>query len=133
MIARPPSAELRENQTDQDSLPPYEVLDPILEAYVERQLSIPEIVALGRGNRRRGCEVHLVPAERRYACEDVAPTDSVLTKRVGLGVAGGCFLHRRHRFPPTLQQSLEPRVGVAAQHPSSGITGLVTVILLIPA
>jgi len=47
VIVRPPSAELRPDQKDSDSLPPYEVLDPILEAYVERQLSIPEIVGLG--------------------------------------------------------------------------------------
>lgn len=47
VITRPPSAELRPDQKDSDSLPPYEVLDPILEAYVERQLSISEIVAQG--------------------------------------------------------------------------------------
>jgi NAD+ synthase (glutamine-hydrolysing) len=47
IITRPPSAELRENQTDQDSLPPYDVLDAILEAYVERDLSPAEIVARG--------------------------------------------------------------------------------------
>ncbi len=47
VIVRPPSAELRPDQKDSDSLPPYEVLDPILEAYVERSLSIPEIVAMG--------------------------------------------------------------------------------------
>ena len=47
VIERPPSAELRPDQKDSDSLPPYEVLDPILEAYVERSLSIPEIVAMG--------------------------------------------------------------------------------------
>src|SRR5438552_10456563 len=47
IITRPPSAELRENQTDQDSLPPYDVLDAILEAYVERDLSPAEIVAQG--------------------------------------------------------------------------------------
>jgi len=46
-IDKPPSAELRENQTDQDSLPPYEVLDAILEHYVERDLAVDEIVALG--------------------------------------------------------------------------------------
>ncbi len=38
VITRPPSAELRPDQTDQDSLPPYEVLDPILEGYVEQDL-----------------------------------------------------------------------------------------------
>ena len=44
---RAPSAELRENQTDQDSLPPYDVLDAILEAYVEENASPAEIVARG--------------------------------------------------------------------------------------
>ena len=47
VIERPPSAELRADQKDSDSLPPYEVLDPILEAYVERGLSIPQIAAMG--------------------------------------------------------------------------------------
>ena len=47
VIERPPTAELRPDQKDSDSLPPYEVLDPILEAYVEHSRSIPEIVAMG--------------------------------------------------------------------------------------
>ncbi len=47
IITRPPSAELRPDQLDQDSLPPYEVLDAIMECYVERNLSIPRIIALG--------------------------------------------------------------------------------------
>ncbi len=47
IITRAPSAELRANQTDQDSLPPYETLDAILEAYVEKNLSPTEIVASG--------------------------------------------------------------------------------------
>jgi NAD+ synthetase len=47
IITRPPSAELRPGQTDQDSLPPYDVLDAILEAYVEEDLSPAEIVARG--------------------------------------------------------------------------------------
>ncbi len=47
IIARPPSAELRENQTDQDSLPPYEILDGIIERYVERDWSVEAIVADG--------------------------------------------------------------------------------------
>jgi NAD+ synthase (glutamine-hydrolysing) len=47
VLSKAPSAELRPNQTDQDSLPPYEVLDPILEAYVEEDRSVPEIVRLG--------------------------------------------------------------------------------------
>jgi NAD+ synthetase len=46
-IEKVPSAELRPNQTDQDTLPPYALLDRILEAYVERGLSADEIVAEG--------------------------------------------------------------------------------------
>jgi NAD+ synthase (glutamine-hydrolysing) len=45
IITRPPSAELRENQTDQDSLPPYDILDAILELYVEEDLSADAIIA----------------------------------------------------------------------------------------
>jgi NAD+ synthase len=47
IITRPPTAELRENQTDQDSLPPYEVLDAILERLVEREEPLGSIVAAG--------------------------------------------------------------------------------------
>ena len=46
-IEKPPSAELRPGQLDSDSLPPYEELDPILEAYVEGNLSLAEIVEAG--------------------------------------------------------------------------------------
>jgi NAD+ synthase (glutamine-hydrolysing) len=47
IITRPPSAELRPDQTDQDSLPPYEVLDAILERYMENDQSIEQIIAAG--------------------------------------------------------------------------------------
>lgn len=47
IITRPPSAELRANQLDQDSLPPYDVLDGIIQAYVEDDLSQANIVAMG--------------------------------------------------------------------------------------
>ncbi len=46
-IDRPPTAELRQNQCDQDSLPPYEILDPILKAYVEENKHREEIIAMG--------------------------------------------------------------------------------------
>ncbi|WP_439565586.1 NAD+ synthase [Microcella sp.] len=46
-IAKPPSAELRPGQVDQDTLPPYEVLDAILEAYVDRELGTDDVIALG--------------------------------------------------------------------------------------
>ena len=47
IIERPPTAELRDNQKDTDSLPPYPVLDPILKAYVEDDASLQDIIALG--------------------------------------------------------------------------------------
>src|SRR5216117_1160158 len=47
IIEKPPSAELRPNQLDTDSLPPYDVLDPILKAYVEEDRSFSEIVDMG--------------------------------------------------------------------------------------
>ncbi|MGE4410827.1 MAG: NAD+ synthase [Sphingobium sp.] len=47
VITKPPTAELRENQKDEDSLPPYEVLDPILHGLVESELSVDQLVARG--------------------------------------------------------------------------------------
>ena len=47
VLDKEPSAELRDNQRDTDSLPPYDVLDPILEAYIEDDMGIAEIVAAG--------------------------------------------------------------------------------------
>jgi len=47
VLTKPPSAELKPNQTDQDVLPPYDVLDPILNLYVEENLELDEIVAQG--------------------------------------------------------------------------------------
>ena len=46
-LDRPPTAELRPNQKDEDSLPPYEILDPILQAYVEEDRSLDEIIKAG--------------------------------------------------------------------------------------
>jgi len=47
IITRPPSAELRPDQTDQDSLPPYDILDAILERYMENDQGVEEIIAAG--------------------------------------------------------------------------------------
>ena len=54
MITKPPSAELRPDQRDDQSLPPYEVLDPILQAYVEEDRTAAEIVELGNDERSCG-------------------------------------------------------------------------------
>jgi NAD+ synthase (glutamine-hydrolysing) len=47
IIDKPPSAELKPEQRDTDTLPPYELLDPVLTAYVEEDKSIEQIIALG--------------------------------------------------------------------------------------
>ena len=47
VIDKPPSAELRPDQRDDESLPPYEILDPILEGYVERDLTVDDLVGEG--------------------------------------------------------------------------------------
>lgn len=47
IITRPPTAELKPDQLDQDDLPPYEILDPVLSAYLEEHQSLDQIVALG--------------------------------------------------------------------------------------
>ena len=47
VLTKPPSAELRPDQVDSQSLPPYEVLDPIIEAYVEHDLTRAQLVERG--------------------------------------------------------------------------------------
>ncbi len=60
VITRPPSAELRPDQTDQDSLPPYDVLDAIMEAYVEQNLGPREIEANGFSRKDIERVIHLL-------------------------------------------------------------------------
>ena len=60
IITRPPSAELRADQTDQDNLPPYEVLDAIMACYVEQNLAIVEIIARGYAEVDVRRVVHLI-------------------------------------------------------------------------
>jgi NAD+ synthase (glutamine-hydrolysing) len=70
VITRAPSAELRPNQTDQDSLPPYDLLDQIVEAYMEKDYSVPEIIAQGYDEQVVRRVVHLIHAneyKRRQA------------------------------------------------------------------
>jgi NAD+ synthase (glutamine-hydrolysing) len=84
-LEKPPSAELRANQTDQDTLPPYDVLDSILRAYIEENQSGAEIVerfkfdpALVRRTLRR-----VTAAE--YKRQQAAPTLKVTAKAFGVG------------------------------------------------
>jgi NAD+ synthase len=70
IITRPPSAELREDQTDQDSLPPYEQLDAILEMLVEKEMPVRDIVASGQPEeivRRIQHLLYLAEYKRRQA------------------------------------------------------------------
>ncbi|MBY0577863.1 MAG: NAD+ synthase [Burkholderiales bacterium] len=60
VITRPPSAELKAGQCDQDSLPPYEVLDAVMEAYMEQDLSLQDIVKLGIDEKDARQVVHLI-------------------------------------------------------------------------
>jgi len=85
-LDKPPSAELRPNQTDQDSLPPYEDLDAVLRAYVEENRSVSEIIA---------ALPHLDPSVVRrvarmvnaaeYKRQQAPPTLKVSTKAFGMG------------------------------------------------
>ncbi len=77
IITRAPSAELREDQTDQDSLPPYDVLDDILECLVEDEMRIADIVA--RGHDRQTVErierlLYIAEYKRRQAAPGVKIT-----------------------------------------------------------
>jgi NAD+ synthase (glutamine-hydrolysing) len=84
-IEKPPSAELRPGQMDTDSLPPYEVLDPILEAYVEGYCSAEQIA------EEQGADVGLVKSvlqlvERsEYKRQQAAPVLKVTKKSFGMG------------------------------------------------
>ncbi|MGB7191230.1 MAG: NAD+ synthase [Acidobacteriaceae bacterium] len=85
ILDKPPSAELRPGQKDTDSLPPYDVLDLILESYVERY-ETPEIIA-----KERGLELELVRrvvklVERsEYKRQQAAPVLKVTAKAFGMG------------------------------------------------
>lgn len=70
IITKPPSAELREDQRDDDSLPAYDILDPVLEALVEKEMSVRDIVALGYDEtivRRVEHLVYVAEYKRRQA------------------------------------------------------------------
>lgn len=83
-IRKPPSAELRPNQTDQDSLPPYDVLDAILEAYVVEGLSPGRIVARGYEPGIVDRVVRLID-QSEYKRRQAAPGLRVTTKAFGVG------------------------------------------------
>ena len=83
-ITKPPSAELRPNQTDQDSLPPYDVLDAILEHYVVHCRSAAEIMKLGFNEATVKRIVRLIDFNE-YKRRQAAPGLKVTSKAFGVG------------------------------------------------
>ena len=90
VIERPPSAELRPDQKDTDSLPPYEILDPILEAFIEEDLSVEQIAARGFDRQVVGRILDLVK-RNEYKRRQAPP---------GVRVSGRAF-GRDWRYPIT--------------------------------
>ena len=85
ILAKAPSAELRPDQKDTDSLPPYEVLDPILEAYVERY-ETPEAIAQANGIPLDLVQQVVRLVERsEYKRQQAAPVLKVTSKSFGMG------------------------------------------------
>ena len=82
VLTRAPSAELREDQTDQDTLPPYEVLDQILERLVEREEPLASIVAAGF-DRETVMKVERMLALAEYKRRQAAPGVKVTLKNFG--------------------------------------------------
>ena len=83
-ITKPPSAELRPNQTDQDTLPPYEVIDAIVEAYVERGLDRAALVAQGLDPALVADVVGRID-RNEYKRRQAAPGLRITSKAFGVG------------------------------------------------
>jgi NAD+ synthase (glutamine-hydrolysing) len=83
-LAKPPSAELRPGQTDQDSLPPYEVLDAILDAYVVEGRTADEILRLGIPGQTVRQVLRLIDRSE-YKRRQAAPGLKVTSKAFGMG------------------------------------------------
>ncbi|HSP55718.1 MAG TPA: NAD+ synthase, partial [Dehalococcoidia bacterium] len=81
-ITKPPSAELKPGQLDQDTLPPYEVLDPIIEAYVEENMGVDEIVRLGYERATVQKVVRMVNASE-YKRRQAAPGIKITPRAFG--------------------------------------------------
>jgi NAD+ synthetase len=83
-ITKAPSAELRPNQTDQDTLPPYETLDAILDHYVVHGRSLPEIIKLGFDPATVRKVIRMIDINE-YKRRQAAPGLKVTTKAFGVG------------------------------------------------
>ena len=83
-ITKPPSAELRPGQKDSDSLPDYEILDPILYQYVEKRQGSKEIIAMGFDEKLVHRILRLVNINE-FKREQTSPVLRVSTKAFGMG------------------------------------------------
>jgi NAD+ synthase (glutamine-hydrolysing) len=83
-LSKAPSAELRPNQADQDSLPPYEVLDRVVEAWVEEHRSVEEIIAEGLDPDAVRQVVRLM-STNEYKRRQAAPGIKITAKAFGVG------------------------------------------------
>jgi NAD+ synthetase len=85
VLEKPPSAELRPDQKDTDSLPPYEVLDPILEAYVERYETAESIAQANGFSLELVQQVVRLVERSEYKRQQAAPVLKVTSKSFGMG------------------------------------------------
>jgi NAD+ synthase (glutamine-hydrolysing) len=83
-LTKPPSAELRPDQKDTDSLPPYEILDPIIAAYVERHLDPAAIVKLGFDPAVVADVIRRIDTSE-YKRRQAAPGIKISSKAFGVG------------------------------------------------
>ncbi len=83
-LTKPPSAELRPDQTDQDTLPPYDVLDAILHQYVEEERSVEDIIAAGFDERTTRDVARMVD-RNEYKRKQAAPCLKVTSRAFGFG------------------------------------------------
>jgi NAD+ synthase (glutamine-hydrolysing) len=85
VISKPPSAELKPGQVDQDTLPPYDVLDPIVQRYIEREQSIEQIVEETDLDPKLVREITTMIDRAQHKRDQVAPVLKVSPRAFGRG------------------------------------------------
>lgn len=98
IITRPPSAELADDQLDQDSLPPYEVLDALLEQYIAQDLSYDEMVAIGGESEMVNKVIRLVDRneyKRRQAPPGIRITERAFGRDRRYPITSGYTIHSK--------------------------------------
>jgi NAD+ synthase len=120
ILTKAPTAELRENQTDQDSLPPYEALDDILSCLVEKEMPLGDIVARGHAPetvKKVERLLYLAEYKRRQAAPGVKISARnfgrdrryPITNKFREEISLGADLSRRAAPPGEAPRTLQPR------------------------